>query len=286
MNGLLVYSKADYERNKWFAGEILRVAKDKGICMKLVFTDEDIKTKDIDFAIIRTISPDTTRYLESSNIRCFNNYETSILCNNKFTTYETISKLDLPTIPTTLSSKENLYITLTEAFEKYNTDELIVKSVSGHGGKEVFLVHNDVPDIESLLKQCNSLTAHNFFCIQPRIKGIARDLRVYVLGKEIYAARLRTNPSSFKSNFTLGGTCTPYSPGTDLQRLIKIITDNTDTDFIGIDFILDENDKFIFNEIEDVVGTRMLYSTGMDTVVEDYINYIITTVKSHLQANI
>ena len=47
-----------------------------------------------------------------------------------------------------------------------------------------------------------------------------------------------------------------------------------DFDFVGIDFILDENGQFLFNEIEDVVGTRTLYKHYEIDVVQTYLKYI------------
>ena len=37
----------------------------------------------------------------------------------------------------------------------------------------------------------------------------------------------------------------------------------------GIDFIIDKNGEFVFNEIEDVVGSRMLYKTHPDMDILD-----------------
>ena len=48
-----------------------------------------------------------------------------------------------------------------------------------------------------------------------------------------------------------------------------------DTRYVGIDFILDDNNKFIFNEIEDVVGSRMLYQVSDIDIVDLYLNKII-----------
>ena len=43
---------------------------------------------------------------------------------------------------------------------------------------------------------------------------------------------------------------------------------------VSIDFIIDDNDQLIFNEIEDVVGARMLYKCSDIDIVREYLSYI------------
>ena len=38
--------------------------------------------------------------------------------------------------------------------------------------------------------------------------------------------------------------------------------------YVGIDFIIDKNNHLIFNEVEDVVGSRMLYNTSNIDIVD------------------
>ena len=44
---------------------------------------------------------------------------------------------------------------------------------------------------------------------------------------------------------------------------------------MGIDFVFD-NGKIIFNEIEDVVGSRMVYTYTDIDIVDIYIKYLLT----------
>ena len=43
---------------------------------------------------------------------------------------------------------------------------------------------------------------------------------------------------------------------------------------VGIDFIIGDRNELIFNEIEDVVGARMLYQTSNINLVGLYLDYI------------
>ena len=49
-------------------------------------------------------------------------------------------------------------------------------------------------------------------------------------------------------------------------------------DFVGVDFIRDEG-KWILNEIEDVVGSRMLYKTANLDVAELYLQHVAKQMK-------
>ena len=48
---------------------------------------------------------------------------------------------------------------------------------------------------------------------------------------------------------------------------------------VGIDFLVDEKGKFLFNEIEDVVGARMLYQLTSINLVEKYLQFILEQIK-------
>lgn len=47
-----------------------------------------------------------------------------------------------------------------------------------------------------------------------------------------------------------------------------------DFGLVGIDFIFHRG-SLVFNEIEDAVGTRMLYTGGLD-IVPDYLDFILS----------
>ena len=42
----------------------------------------------------------------------------------------------------------------------------------------------------------------------------------------------------------------------------------------GIDFLIDEQERWIFNELEEMVGCRMLYQTTSKDIVKDYVRWI------------
>ena len=50
--------------------------------------------------------------------------------------------------------------------------------------------------------------------------------------------------------------------------------------FVGIDFLFDADGNFIFNEIEDVVGSRTLSIYSNIDAVDLYLKYIDETLKT------
>ena len=55
---------------------------------------------------------------------------------------------------------------------------------------------------------------------------------------------------------------------------VNKIIDAFDFDYVGIDFLVGENEELIFNEIEDVVGARMLSQCSDIDYAGMYIDYI------------
>ncbi len=162
-----------------------------------------------------------------------------------------------------------------------DAEDFIVKSPAGHGGMEVFRLNGDKEKIREFCKDKDGFK----FVLQPLItpkfdeknkRSISKDVRHYIIGNKHIASVERTSTESFKANFSLGGSVKPYIPGEKEMNLIREITDMFDFGLVGIDFIIDKDGNMLFNEIEDVVGSRMLYKTheGMD-IVDLYLSYLV-----------
>ena len=100
-----------------------------------------------------------------------------------------------------------------------------------------------------------------------------QDLRVWLLGGEIYAACLRRSATDFRSNYCLGGSAAVY-PLTPAERAqVSDIAALVQADYYAIDFVRHQG-RWVFNELEDTVGARMLYDlTSLDPLA-DYCRYI------------
>src|SRR5690625_6839454 len=93
---------------------------------------------------------------------------------------------------------------------------------------------------------------------------MGKDLRVFVIGKQIIAAVLRVNNNDFRANFKLGGSAFLYHLTIDEVEMINKIINHFDFGLVGIDFLIDKEGNLLFNEIEDVVGSRILSETTKD----------------------
>jgi gamma-F420-2:alpha-L-glutamate ligase len=114
--------------------------------------------------------------------------------------------------------------------------------------------------------------------VQPFTGRRHQDLRVYVIGKEIIAAVLRTAKEGFRSNFSLGGEVRLYELSEEEKKIVELITGQFEFGLVGIDFIIGDEGELIFNEIEDVVGSRMLYQCSDINIVELYLKYILQQI--------
>src|SRR5690625_7523482 len=105
-------------------------------------------------------------------------------------------------------------------------DEVVVK---------FFLIENNEDYLNSQLKINNE-----DFVIQAIQSQMGKDLRVFVIGKQIIAAVLRVNNNDFRANFKLGGSAFLYHLTIyEVVMIIKIIN-HFDFGHVGLDFLIDK----------------------------------------------
>ncbi len=263
MKGLLVYDPYGAKRNAEFIEKLTASAKARGIELKLCLFDANFSIdKDIDFAAVRTVAPALSAELEKRGIRVFNNSETSKIANDKWLTYSMCRKLGIPTVPT---------------YDKIPDEPLlpcVVKSRNGHGGAEVYLTTTSA----DLTQTCNGLTAVGKTYIVQKLATPSKDMRLYMLGGEVVASVLRTSDADFRSNFSLGGKCELCPPTAEQVDIAKRVCARLRCDYVGIDFI-PYNGDLVLNEIEDVVGARMLYELTDIDIAEKFAEYIRSEIK-------
>ncbi len=273
--GWLIYDREGADRNRWFIERLIHTAQNRGLSLELVITDElafglqnnqlfiqggDKKLKP-EFAIVRTIFPLLSLHLEKMGIQVFNSARVSAICNDKRLTHLFASALDLPMMDTLFCDRLRMSHMMVEF-------PCIVKSSNGHGGKEVFWVDT----AKQLEEAIGSMQTHEYL-IQKPASDRGRDLRVYMIGGEIIASILRSSDQSFKSNFTLGGKASVYDLAPTQREIVYKIASHLNADMIGIDFVFDHG-RFMLNEIEDVVGTRMIYNLTDIDIIALFIDHI------------
>ncbi len=309
----LLYYEKYICKNQYFITEMISEGINYGLDIRLVTVEEIndlIKTEKPKAVISRVINPKLTDCIEKNGIKLFNSASVSRLCNNKADTIRRIHDVGIVHIPTIsvtagTDGKYKYELIECEALQEYNKSlsvmkdsaldmifygdalklqnisdidlsKYIIKSVTGHGGAEVMLLSDyckthavfgiQEPDAAKYYK--------DKYIIQPVMTGYDSDIRIYLTGGEIEGAVKRTAKSGFKANYSLGGSISLFEPDDYMTDLVKRILELEDFSYIGIDFLYTDGKIPVFNEIEDVVGARMLSACGKNGYVKKYIEYI------------
>jgi len=285
VTGLLVYKRDHAKINAGFIQMLIQEAGQVGMTLQLVFEEElqygikntksflahpTVDFSAVDFVIIRAIHPLLSKQFESCGIRCFNSSYVSEICNDKAKTHQFVSGLGIPSLDT--------YFTAYNSYREVEGFPLVLKQVDGHGGKDVHLVTSN----EEVMAKLAAMPSKRFI-LQEFSDNPGKDVRVFVLGNEVIGAVLRESSVSFKANYTLGGHVSPYCLNHDEVEMVKSISSALKADFIGVDFLVNQQNELIFNEVEDVVGCRSLYATSDVNAAKLYIEYIDTIMKKRQQ---
>lgn len=270
----LVYKKADAELNKFFINELTRYLGENKISCQLVFYEDFYeglfaRLSEYDVVINRSRELSVAYDAEKSGIPCVNNSKVCEIGNDKLKCHEFMQSIGVPVMETYVGINND--VISTDVYESNSTDNgglenssvknkltfpFVIKSTTGHGGGEVFIVNNE----DELLKMENKFISENKQYVYQKIasdKG--RDLRVYIIGGKPVIGMMRTSDTDFRSNFSLGGNAEIHPLTDEEKAIIEQITNILHIDYAGIDLIYD-NGKSVLNEVEDMVGARMLYS--------------------------
>lgn len=276
----LIYRKEDAVRNKAYIEMYQKYAPEYGMECELVYVENliygvrngkpyiSLKGFDgvipnmPDFAIVRAILPSLNKQLELLGIPCLNNYQVSRICNDKAECYRYLSGRGIPMPDTIFVANQEI-----AGFLENCPIGTVLKAVDGHGGSQVCLYDGNAEEILCIMGRSDMVA-------QEKVGNRNSDLRVYVIGGKVLASVLRESNEGFRANFSLGGKVSRYYLKEPEQRLVQTIIDLFDFDMVGIDFILDDNGNLVFNEIEDVVGARMLYQCSDIDIVREYLGYI------------
>ncbi|MGN0822945.1 MAG: RimK family alpha-L-glutamate ligase [Candidatus Gallimonas sp.] len=257
MNGLLLYDEAGATRNRWWIERLLALAPRFGLSLRLSVLSPGAFSEELpDFAIVRAIRPDLSRALEERGVRVFNNARVSRVANDKWETYRLCRTLGIPVLHTLR--------------ERDGTPDypFVLKSLDGHGGTEVFAVRS----AEQFAAAKRALNGKPFL-MQEFCSDVGKDVRVYALGDETVAAVLRASDTDFRSNFSLGGAVTLTQATEEQKAIVRALRAELRFDFVGVDFLPHEG-GWALNEIEDVVGTRMLYRCTDKDAAKLYLGHI------------
>lgn len=275
--GWLIYRKEDAERNHGFIDWFIAEAAQVNISLSLILREEltigitENKREILlhnqavllpDFAIVRTIEPLLNLHLEACGITVFNSSKIAAICNHKGLTHHHVHNLHIPMVDTYFFKKEDL------PKAPPMIPPFVVKEVGGRGGKQIYLI-NDQRTWSNCMEALQSEVVIQSANVQP-----GKDIRVFVVGNEIVGAVLRENKQDFRANFKLGGSATAYELNQAEQEMVLKIINYFDFGMVGIDFLVGLDNQLLFNEIEDVVGSRTLSAVSDINILNKYMAYI------------
>ncbi|NLV59224.1 MAG: hypothetical protein GXY67_10735 [Clostridiales bacterium] len=265
----LLYDEQDYLQNLDFAAHLKVEGQKRGLEVVPVVTSRlslgigpagkpyaripgDDRLPDA--VLSRQRSSFISAHLEAMGIPVFNNAKVCLLCNDKRKTHQFLA--GLPMLASSFSLPgQDLPLPLPGQYP------LVVKPACSHGGDRVFLVHHEEEWKQAVLR----IAPQPLLC-QQAASHPGLDLRVYVVFGHIIAAVLRRAEDGFLSNYKKGGHVTLHSLTPEEKALAESVMERFEKAgaplaFAGIDFLYHE-DGPVLSEVEDVVGSRMLYQVS------------------------
>ncbi|MFC0188007.1 RimK family alpha-L-glutamate ligase [Fictibacillus aquaticus] len=284
-SGWIIYTKQDAQTNKEYIEWFLKEASLLKLSLRLLERERfiigvkngrncllyDGKELNLpDFAVVRCIDSLFSHHLEIMDIKVFNPSLVSEIANDKARTHQFLAQHHIPMTETYFIDKVHCKQELIPLDFPF-----VLKESGGRGGKNVHLVHT----IEELQELVTSSESRSW--VAQRLAGTpGKDVRVFIVGQKIAGAVLRSSESDFRANFSLGGTAELYYLNDEEKTLVENIASLLPVGMAGIDFLFDENGKFLFNEIEDVAGSRTLSACSDINIVRLYLEHITDTLKN------
>lgn len=272
--GYLVYTQFEAKRNSKFIDILLNSAKNRNISLKvliyenieihignkpeILYNKENIEIPR--FVILRVMGYRIYEMFEKLGVRTFNSSKISYLFDNKFNAYKRIKNMGIDILDTKMVSKGNF-------INENITFPIVTKPIDSKGGDRV--VYNvDALSLNDSIKKYDDK-----FIVQRPSDVLGKDLRVYVIGKEIITSILRISKNNFLSTYCKGGIAELYTLNNDELNIVNKIINNFDFDYVGIDFLFNKN-GIVFSEIENVVGARMVYNLTDIDIGDKFIEYV------------
>ena len=206
-----------------------------------------------------------SEHFERMGVPVFNNAKVCRICNDKRITYQFLQGLPIP---------RSVFLSPNQKEPPAGTQfPVVLKPACSHGGDRILVVNN-TEEWHAAAARILPETALQ----QSVVTEAGQDLRVYVLGGEILAGVMRTARSGVVSNFKQGGHVA-FHELTDAEReLAQAVIDRFETagaplHMAGVDLLYDHGHP-VLGEVEDVVGSRMLYNTSDIDIVALYLTHI------------
>ena len=274
----LLYDDPDYEVNQSYARLMRERGEERGLNIVTVLLSEIELRMDSNgrpyclhrgdpacpAAILsRQRSALISRHFELMGVPVFNNALVCEICNDKRITYQFLAGLPMP---------DTIFLSSGQTEPSSGTVyPVILKPACSHGGDRILLVHN-----EEEWKNAAAQILPEPALQQTVVTDAGKDLRVYVLHGQILAGVMRTARSGVVSNFKQGGQVQLHELTQEERLLAETVIRRFDQagaplQMAGVDLLYDQGHP-VLGEVEDVVGSRMLYQTSDLDIVGLYLD--------------
>lgn len=276
----LLYDDADFIINQGFARMMQERGEPLGLAVEAVLMSELVlgmqengqpvckrngESARPDAILSRQRDAFVSEQFERMGIPVFNNSLVCRICNDKRITYQFLQGFPMP---------QTMFLSPTRQDPPEGTRfPVVVKPACSHGGDRVLVAHNEHEWREAAARILPQPALQ-----QAVVTEAGRDLRVYVLGGQILAGVMRTARTGVVSNFKQGGHVALHQL-TDAEReLAQRVIDRFEQagaplHMAGVDLLYDHGHP-VLGEVEDVVGSRMLYNTSEIDIVALYLQHI------------
>lgn len=274
----LLYEDSDFAVNHRFANMMRTAGEARGLCVLPVLLSELTLAMDgdgrayclrngvvdrPDAVLSRQRDSLISRHFEQMGIAVYNNSRVCAICNDKRVTHQFLQGLPMP---------QTVFLSPTQTRPPHGTCfPVIVKPACSHGGDRVTLVRNADEWQEAVGRIAPEPALQQ--CV---VSDAGRDLRVYVLDGHILAGVMRTAREGVVSNFKRGGHVALHSLTQEETALAQAAIDRFEAagaplHMAGVDLLYHHGHPVI-GEVEDVVGSRMLYQTSDIDIVSLYLD--------------
>lgn len=299
MTGYLIYDSVEAVKNQAFIRLFHEEGQAQGISFSYVSKKEYRDRILPELVLNRTRDLQVSRWYEERGVPVFHTSFLTGLGNHKFKTLQYLEK-HLPQrilsekwapesyliLPDKLAEWERVAARrdcagLLEAAAFWDRDGVcILKTADGHGGSEVTELLKPEAGAVAAWEQLEEklrIFRGRECVLQEKIPSESKDVRIYILGNQIYECMLRQGTTDFRSNYSLGGTAEPYVLSQWERERVEAFLEAFSDELLGLaglDFIIDRQGRLIFNELEEMVGCRMLYRYSNRNPVADYVRWL------------
>lgn len=306
LTGYMIYHAAEGQKNNAFVSMFQHAGEAKGLQFQLVTRERYRQLPDPDFVLNRTRDAKVSQYYQQKKIPVFHEADIVETGNDKWKTLQLAKRYwkdslegkipDTLFLPKSCDRTEKQTIQqitewhtkrIKECDRSGRKQDVVIKTVDGHGGSEVCLLSSERSSntTEALCELLQTKYPHRDILCQQWIDSDSKDIRVYVVAGQIYAAVCRQGEHDFRSNFSLGGKVSEYQLSESQKSLIGRWIDCLGGEKLamaGIDFLPDRDGSLVFNELEEMVGSRMLYfCTDLD-IVRDYTAWLAEALRKSI----